>query len=85
MINKFERDYKGRILQYQFTNAYPISIDSMPVSYDSSQVLKCTVAFNYSRYIVNTDLNISPTTTAPELGVGSNDLPINQTSTLPVV
>jgi hypothetical protein len=83
-INKFERDYSGRILVYKFINAYPISIDSMPVSYDSSQLLKCTVSFNYSRYVVSTDLNVSPTTTAPELGVGANDLPINQTSTSPV-
>ena len=25
----------------------------MPVSYDGSQVLKCTVNFNFSRYLVN--------------------------------
>jgi hypothetical protein len=68
-INKFERDYSGRILQYRFLNAYPISIDSMPVSYDSSQLLKCTVSFNYSRYVVSTDLNVRPTTTEPEFGL----------------
>lgn len=51
-IKKFEKDYTGRILQYRFLKAYPISIDSMPVSYDSSQLLKCTVSFSYSRYIV---------------------------------
>lgn len=51
-LKKFERDYNGRILQYRFINAYPISIDSMPVSYDSSQLLKCTVSFNYSRYVI---------------------------------
>ncbi len=51
-IKKFERDYTGRILQYRFLNAYPISINSMPVSYDSSQLLKCTVSFNYSRYVI---------------------------------
>ena len=52
-LKKFERDYAGRSLEYRFLNAYPISIDSMPVSYDSSQLLKCTVSFNYSRYIVS--------------------------------
>ena len=51
-INKFERDYKGKFLQYRFLKAYPISISSMPVSYDSSQLLKCTVSFTYTRYIV---------------------------------
>ena len=52
-ITKFERDYSGRRLSYKFINAYPISINSMPVSYDSSQLLKCTVSFTYSRYIIN--------------------------------
>jgi hypothetical protein len=51
-IKKFEKDYAGRVLQYRFLNAYPISINSMPVSYDSSQLLKCTVSFNYSRYVI---------------------------------
>jgi len=51
-IKKFEKDYLGRVLQYRFLNAYPISINSMPVSYESSQLLKCTVSFTYSRYIV---------------------------------
>jgi hypothetical protein len=51
-INKFERDYRGKYLEYRFLNAYPISIDSMPVSYETSQLLKCTVTFNYSRYVV---------------------------------
>ena len=51
-IKKFENDYTGRVLQYRFINAYPISITSMPVSYESSQLLKCTVSFNYSRYVI---------------------------------
>jgi hypothetical protein len=51
-LKKFEKDYAGRVLQYRFINAYPISIASMPVSYESSQLLKCTVSFNYSRYVI---------------------------------
>ena len=54
-ITKFERDYTGRPLTYRFINAYPISINSMPVSYDSSQLLKCTVSFTYSRYVISRD------------------------------
>ena len=50
-INKFERDYKQPSLIYSFLNAYPISIDTMPVSYDGAQTLKCTVNFNFSRYV----------------------------------
>ena len=52
-IRKFERDYKGRDLQYKFVNAYPISINQMPVNYDASQILLCTVNFNFSRYIIS--------------------------------
>lgn len=52
-ITKFERDYTGRPLTYNFINAYPIAINSIPVSYDSSQLLKCTVSFTYSRYVLS--------------------------------
>jgi hypothetical protein len=52
-ITKFERDFAGNYLEYTFVQAYPISITSMPVSYDSSEILKCTVSFTYNRYIVN--------------------------------
>ena len=53
-ITKFEKDYLKNNrppLEYRFLNAYPISIDSMPVSYEGAQTLKCTVNFNFSRYI----------------------------------
>lgn len=52
-IQKFERDYTI-YNEYTFIDAYPISINSMPVSYDSSQLLKCTVSFTYKRYLLNT-------------------------------
>lgn len=51
-INKFERDFEGTYLEYKFLKAYPISITSMPVSYDSSELLKCTVSFAYTRYVL---------------------------------
>jgi hypothetical protein len=47
-ITKFEKDYLGRYLQYQFINAFPISVNSIPVSYEASELLKCTVSFTYS-------------------------------------
>ena len=60
-INKFERDYRGSLLQYRFLNAYPTSITSMPVSYDSSSLLKCTVSFTYTRYFMtNQNTSFSP-------------------------
>jgi len=61
-IRKFEKDSGNsggfgvsRNLEYKFFNAYPISINSMPVSYEQSQLLKCTVSFSYERYIVTKD------------------------------
>ena len=53
-IRKFEKDYNhgNKTLQYKNINAYPISINSMPVAYENSSILMCTVSFNYSRYVV---------------------------------
>ena len=50
-VNKFERDYRGTFLEYEFLQAYPFAITSMPVSYDTSQLLKCTVSFQFTRYV----------------------------------
>ena len=62
-IQKFERDYK-KYVEYTFIGAYPISITSMPVSYDSSQLLKCTVSFTYTRYFLgNVSVNPNSQTT----------------------
>ena len=69
-ITKFERSYgtqeaKGSSsLRYNFVKAFPISINSMPVSYDSSQLLKCTVSFTYSRYWIQ-GLNLRGKTGEP--------------------
>ena len=69
-ITKFERSYgtkepKGSAsLRYNFVKAFPISINSMPVSYDSSQLLKCTVSFTYSRYWIE-GLNLQGKTGEP--------------------
>jgi hypothetical protein len=54
IITKFEKN-TGRPdvtppLEYVFLEAFPISINSMPVTYDQSQLLKCTVSFSFSRY-----------------------------------
>ena len=54
-LTKFERDFKGDVLTYKFLKAYPIAMSSMPVSYQSSDLLRCRVSFNYDRYIVQTE------------------------------
>lgn len=56
-VTKFERDYSGRLV-YEFMQPYPISFQSMPVSYDTSSLLKCTVSMTYTRYIVSADNNV---------------------------
>jgi hypothetical protein len=58
-VKKFEKDYE-RVLEYRFLKAYPISINSMPVTYEASQLLKCTVNFNFSRYLVEARPNFPP-------------------------
>ena len=50
-ITKFERDNKNELI-YDFVRSYPISVNSMPVSYDTSNLLKCTVSLTYLRYVV---------------------------------
>jgi hypothetical protein len=59
-VTKFEKSSyggskgkSGGILKYDFVKTYPISISSMPVSYDSSSLLKCTVSMTYIRYLLN--------------------------------
>lgn len=47
---KHEKD-NGNSMRYTFINAFPINIVSSPISYDQSQLLKCTVSFSYIRYI----------------------------------
>lgn len=62
-LHKFDKDYeyvrgssytgtKNEII-YTFVNAFPKSIASIPVSYDASEILKCSVTFAYDRYFVN--------------------------------
>ena len=50
-ITKFEKNL-GRTLLYEFVNAFPKSLTSMPVNYGAADILKVTVSFNYDRYIM---------------------------------
>jgi len=62
-VTKFERSSYTRVkgsatsLTYKFVNAFPISLSSMPVSYDSSSLLKCTVSMSYIRYYIDRTVN----------------------------
>lgn len=61
-ISKFEKDYGSSVrgrggyrntpLVYKFIKAFPTNLTSMPVTYDSASLLKVTVSFSYSRYVI---------------------------------
>ena len=62
-VTKFEKNMKSKKkvkpLTYKFVNAFPLAISSMPVTYDSSDLLKCNVSFAYSRYYIDPGTSIS--------------------------
>lgn len=66
-------------LQYIFINAFPISIGSIPVSYDSASLLKCTVSFTYDRYVMADVSNIggNGSSSDPEQPSTSNTFNLN--------
>jgi hypothetical protein len=74
VLNKIQNKTDGRALQYNFVKAFPISIQSMPVSYEASQLLKCTVSFTYSRYWIQSLTSSNPKTKQNENASGIPDL-----------
>lgn len=59
---KFEKDISSSSpnyrLGYDFIDAFPINLSSIPVSYEQSDLLKVTVSFSYTRYVIRS--NFSP-------------------------
>lgn len=51
--NVDEFRYKSSMINYEFTNAWPINMSQMPVAYEKTNVLKVTVTFQYDRYYVS--------------------------------
>jgi hypothetical protein len=58
-ITKFEKNIQQGLfkqngsvvpLTYKFVNIFPVAITSIPVSYEASSLLKCSVSMNYTRY-----------------------------------
>lgn len=77
-VIKFERSMMGaargitgRPMVYGFVKSYPISIASIPVSYESSSLLKCTVSLTYMRYYVDG-------------AAGSGGSPVEPSNTTPI-
>ena len=68
-------------LDYTFVNAFPLSLTAIPVSYDGSEVLKCSASFNFIRYVmekstslVGSSLNVGSSLVNTGLPIGANDL-----------
>ena len=51
-ISKFEKNI-GSQIDYQFINAFPKTMTTIPVAYGDAELLKVNVTFNYDRYVVN--------------------------------
>ena len=87
-VIKFERDYKTELpkhgyssLEYEFIGAYPVSVSSMPVSYDSSSLLKCSVSMTYLRYVIT---EITQARQQPGVSVPTQKADKSNTQELPV-
>ena len=56
VIQKFEKSYwengHSGLVEYEFIKAWPKAMNSMPLSYDGSNLLKCTVSMTYLRYVM---------------------------------
>ena len=50
-LTKFEKDEQNKLLAYTFVDAFPITINSTPVTYQSSDLLRFNVSFSYVRYV----------------------------------
>jgi hypothetical protein len=59
-IIKFERDYNNsKTLQYSFFGLFPISMNSIPVNYSSSEIMKASATFNFDRYVCGQTSSLS--------------------------
>ena len=68
-VTKFEKNIHSkkqvRPLTYKFVNCFPLAISSMPVTYDSSDLLKCNISFAYTRYYIDVGATQKEFTSAP--------------------
>jgi len=89
-LSKFEKDYSGSYLQYTFLDAFPIGLNSIPVSYENSQLLKCTVSMAFTRYVMKYEpfrylQSEKPGSTGAAPAVPEGVRPINPVTGKPVI
>ena len=77
-VTKFEKNINQKSsvvpLTYKFVNVFPVAITSMPVSYDASSLLKCTVSMNYTRYFIGPGGSTETTSSSSFTGGPTNPL-----------
>ena len=82
-VTKFEKNIqskkKVKPLTYRFVNAFPLAISSMPVTYDSSDLLKCNVSFAYSRYYIAESTGVAEFTN-PQAQANANEAALGTTA-----
>ncbi len=76
-VTKFERDYAGNYLTYHFVKSYPLSVSAMPVSYDTSNLLKCSVAMTYIRYWIEKSNTAPPPESSASDKKAAPEKPLN--------
>lgn len=71
-VAKYEKDLGSSLsntsssyIAYVFKECFPISINSMPISYEASDALKVTVTFSYTRYIIKAEQYVKNVDTQP--------------------
>ena len=100
-VVKFERDFDGSFkgnngvvnptangLTYHFVRAFPIAVASMPISYDASSLLKCTVSMSYIRYYTENgvgDVSDNTQTSADDSNNTNNQTTPSQSQQLQVL
>ena len=50
-VTKFEKNLTDSQMTYEFVDAFPLNIISMPISYAQSETLKLSVSFAFTRYV----------------------------------
>ena len=75
-----DTDYKrrGSLLRYNFVRSFPLAINSMPISYETSQLLKVTVSMAYIRYTIENLMDIMPARAGRSLSFDFGNNPFAQ-------
>lgn len=78
-IIKFDRDYDKQV-EYTFFGLFPIAMNSVPVSYEASNILKVSASFNFDRYICGKATSYSVYAGISNNLIGNNDNKQSQSS-----